>query len=413
MNFFSVFILSLIDMLMLFILIFSVYTDLYYKKRLAQIIAVLSGTVLISLLSCYVSNEAVDFTLNIFIVCFILWQMTELAFTKIIVLYSYCLSIVYGIQIVIALGMKYLFYDFNMLFSYGIIAQVLALIAIIGLRCFVDLRGGYEIIDSNRILKITVINIFVIFYLLVMKWYLDFSGFLESTISILLIVTVLFVINGVLFKDMLDKQNTKEKMMVYDMYLPVIEEMIEEMRSKQHDYHNHIQALECLNTACASNYKNKLIQNITWEKLMVLENKVLMAFLYSKYTLALKENIAINYKVKSTLLDVKCSDMELIELVGILIDNALEATLRKGHGHFDVLIDRVNGKTMIETRNASDYVTSKEINQMFEYNSSFKDLTGRGMGLYKLKKIINRGKGTITVYYDTIREMLVFSLELV
>lgn len=413
MNFCSMFILSFIDMLMLFILIFSVYTDLYYQKRLTQILAVLSGTILISLLSYFVSNEALAFTLNIAIVCFILWAMTELAFTKIIVLYSYCLSIVYGVQIVIALGMKYFFYDFSMLFNYGIIAQVLALIVIIALSRFVDLRLGYEILDSNRMLKITAINIFVIFYLLVMKWYLDFSGFLESTISILLIVTILFVINGILFKDMLDKQNTKEKMMVYDMYLPVIEEMIEEMRSKQHDYHNHIQALECLNTKCASDYKNKLIQNITWEKLIVLENKVLMAFLYSKYTLALKENITINYKVRSTLLDVKCSDMELIELIGILIDNALEATLREGHENFDVVIDRVNGKTMIETRNASDYVTSKEINKMFEYNSSIKDLTGRGIGLYKLKKIINRGKGTITVYYDTIRRMLVFSLELV
>lgn len=265
---------------MLFVLIISVSTELNLDKKSRWLLGALSGAILISLISYYVNNSPIAISINICVVFIILRRLTNYKLSKIIIIYSYCLSIVYAIQIIIALGMKYYTDNFNTQFVYGVIAQMLALVVVVVLSRFQKLRTAYQMLDENFASRIIVINAFVIFYLFVMKWYMDFTGFIESTIIIVLIITILFAINGVLIKNVVEKQKFEEKMSVYDMYLPVIEEMIDEMRRKQHDYHNHLQALQGLLTQDGVNYRNNLVKNITWEKLIVLDNKVLMAFLF-------------------------------------------------------------------------------------------------------------------------------------
>ena len=325
-------------MLMLIIFVSKIEIRLSYDRKIVKTAFALIGALVIGLVGVFIKNEVVGLTLNVCAAFIILKRITGFNIPQILVVYCYSLSVIYAIQIVIALAMKCFFADFSVQFTYGVIAQLCGLIVVALLARRLDLRVGYELLDSNRTIKIAGINIFIIFYLLVMKWHLDFSGFLESTIIILLILVVLFIINGLLFKELIEKKNYRDKMMVYEMYLPVIEEMINEVRSKQHDYHNHIQALECLNDKDGLAYKEKLIENITWEKLIVLENEVLMAFLYSKYSLALKEKVLINYDIKSTLSNVKCSDLDLIEMTGILIDNALEATMTMANKEFHVCL---------------------------------------------------------------------------
>lgn len=62
--------------------------------------------------------------------------------------------------------MEYFFEDFGVQFTYGLIVQLFCLIVVVlSARC-IDLQVGYEMLYSNRIIKIVGTNIFIIFYLL-------------------------------------------------------------------------------------------------------------------------------------------------------------------------------------------------------------------------------------------------------
>lgn len=420
MSFRDLLVLGFFDIAMLFYVIFEISMDRDKKGYSKVFVGAMVGTFLTNCIGYVISSDPLAVTLNLITVFIIIKVVTNFEIEKIIVIYSFSLSIIYAIQIVIALIMKSSIHSFEYSFENGFWAQILALLSVVIIVKFVPIREIFmNVLEENRWVRIFIINIFVIYYMLVMLWHINFTGFTESIINVLLIITILLAINIILVRDVLVKQSIRQKMMAYDTYLPIVEEMIDEIRSKQHDYHNHIQTIESLNSNYSdadrisiTSYKNELIHNETWEKLIALDNKVLMAFLFSKYNLAQKKEITISYSIKNFLLDVEYSDYELIEIIGILIDNALEATIAANFDQFDVRIDYSDGKTIIETQNTCPYVSSSDIKNMFERNYSTKNEKNHGVGLSKLQKILKKGNGTIVVHYDTIRGKLIFCVEL-
>lgn len=420
MSFRELLVLGFIDMSMLFYLIFEISMEHNKKGYSKALICAVAGTFFTTCIGYIVSNDSIAVTLNVMAVFLVIRMVTRFKIEQIIVIYSFSLSIVYAIQIVVALLMKSSIHNFDYSFRNGFWAQILAFIVVITVIKYIPVREVFtNVLGENRWVRIFIINIFAIYYMLVMLWHINFSGFIESIINVLLIISILLAINIILVRDIFVKQTIKQKMKAYDTYLPIVEEMIDEIRNKQHDYHNHIQTLESLklnysneDEGSITSYKNELIHNETWEKLIAFDNKVLMAFLFSKYNLAQKKSVTINYEINNYLLKVAYSDYELIEMIGILLDNALEATIQDGHDRFDVRIDYEDGKTIIETQNKCPYVSSNEIKKMFEQNFSTKNEKNHGVGLSKLQKILKKGNGTIVVHYDTTRGKLNFCLEL-
>lgn len=99
-------------------------------------------------------------------------------------------------------------------------------------------------------------------------------------------------------------------------------------------------------------------------------------------------------------------------MIGILVDNAIEATQDLIEPEFDLIIDTINGDTIIETRNRTEYLTSNDIKRMFEKDSSTKNSENRGVGLYKLQRLLGKGKGTIAARYDTDTSLLIFTMNI-
>ncbi len=420
MSFKDLLVLGFFDVMMVFYIIFEISMENNKKNYYRVFTSVIAGTFFTSFIGNFVTSDPLAVTLNLITVFIIIKFMTNFKIEKIVVIYSFSLSIIYAIQIIIALMMKSSIHSFEYSFKNGFWAQLLALLLVIGLVKLLPIRESFmTLLEENRWVRIFIINIFVIYYMLVMLWHINFTGFIESIINVLLIISILLAINIILIRDILVKQSIRQKMLAYDTYLPIVEEMIDEIRNKQHDYHNHIQTLQSLNFETTEEevlsitaYRKALLNNEAWENLIAFDSKVLMAFLFSKYNLAQKKEVTIAYHIKNYLLDVEYSDYELIEIMGILLDNALEATIAAGHHQFDVIIDYKEGKTIIETQNICPYVSSTEIKRMFEPNYSTKNEKNHGVGLSKLEKILKKENGTIVVHYDTTRGMLNFCVEL-
>lgn len=409
MSYVNVLVLSFCDILMLIFIIFSFKTFPKKNDILKGIFCLFLGTFAIGSSGYYITNEAISITLNIVITFFIIRIITEHKLRDTIMLYIFSLTIMYSIQLLVTIVYKIALENFTYSFVYGLISQITALIGIIIIVLVVPIKSVYFFItERNKWFKMITINVFAIYYVLLVLWYSNLNGFLESILGILILVILILILNAIIINNGLQNQLLLDKINIYDTYLPIIDVVIEELRNKQHDYHNHLQALSSIQVdglMHADNhiqdYITQLVKDDIWSKLIRIDNRILIGLLYSKHTKALSAGINIEYSIENYLLKTQYADYELVEIFGILIDNAFEAVQRINESIIKLFIGYENGMNVICIRNKSTEVSSDEIKQMFEYNYTSKKIKGHGIGLYKLNKLLKKNNGTIIAYYDT------------
>jgi sensor histidine kinase regulating citrate/malate metabolism len=169
------------------------------------------------------------------------------------------------------------------------------------------------------------------------------------------------------------------------------------MRSWRHDYHNHLQKLKAhimLNQITEANkYLNELEVDLYYvNQLFESGNVNLDAILNSKLSLAMKNEIDINYKANVPK-KLTVSDIDLCVLIGNLIDNAVEACqkitdnnqkfIRLYIGIFkkQLYISVSNSTNEVIRKLDDEYITSKRGNH--------------GHGLKRINNIVDKYSGYI------------------
>jgi sensor histidine kinase regulating citrate/malate metabolism len=181
------------------------------------------------------------------------------------------------------------------------------------------------------------------------------------------------------------------------------------MRSWRHDYHNHLQKLKAhimmdqINEA--NQYLNELeidLDNVN--QLVESGNINLDAILNSKLSLAIKNNIEINFKalVPKKLI---ISDIDFCVLIGNLIDNAVEACekIEDNNSKFiRVYIGIFKKQLYISVSNSTNEIIKK---LDAEYISSKRG--NHGHGLKRINNIVDKYEG----YINRQNEPAVFATE--
>lgn len=416
MNYAEGIVLSLFDMFMIVIIILKFRSDIKLNDLVKGAWCVLFGSALIGTVGYILTFPPIGLMCNTIIVFLIIWFLTKLKFRVVAMLFVFSTIFLYGIQFVVMIIYKVSLDHFEYAFKYGLISQVTAAVTTLVLIQFVPIKSVYYyIVEKNKWFSIIIINLYAIYYMLLMLWYTNLNSFYESIVGILILVCAILIVNAIILKNGLQNQITYEKVQIYETYMKVIEDIIEDVRVKQHDYHNQIQAIEAIVLKQGANkdfqdYRKLLIEEDIWAQLLRMDNKILTGFFYSKYHSALIEGIKICYQIDNYLFRTQYTDYELVEIFGILIDNAIEATSKKGETNFKVVIGFENGMNVIQTINKSDQVSSLDIKRMFEYQYTTKKTDGHGVGLYKIKKILKKRNGTISVLYDTDYENIEFTV---
>lgn len=112
-----------------------------------------------------------------------------------------------------------------------------------------------------------------------------------------------------------------------------VENIYRQMRGWRHDYHNHIQAIKAYIAMGQidelADYCDRLDQDLkSVDQVVKTGNVMLDAILNSKLSLARNRNIAVNAKA-AVPKELQIEDVDLCILIGNLLDNALEACVRK------------------------------------------------------------------------------------
>lgn len=220
-----------------------------------------------------------------------------------------------------------------------------------------------------------------------------------------------YVVIAVLFNIALI--NSKHKIIVqeqiirqYNEYLPVIDKLVDQVRARQHQYKNDLNALNSLALTCDNpdELKSEILKNIsvlsnenTPYFLLDFNLKLIAGFIYTEHLKAVAKQINISYNIHNFNIITIVPEYVLVELLGILIDNAIENSYTNDIIYID--INCSNNKLNFSISNPGPAVTPEIVKNFFKkgYTTKNMDVNSHGYGLFNLKNALDEYNGTITL----------------
>ena len=189
--------------------------------------------------------------------------------------------------------------------------------------------------------------------------------------------------------------------------------LVKEIRAKQHDYDNHLNAILNMHLTIdtydelvlrQSEYIQEVRADSTnrYLSLLRISDKVLAGFLYSKI-ISSPENVETDVEVRNWKVISRVSEHSLIEMVGVLVDNAYEATAKEG-GKVRVFLDSKDDCLIFDVFNEYPKLSLEEIGHFFDrgYTTKQSEIGKHGIGLAKVKKLTQHFGGELTVGQEEI-----------
>lgn len=283
--------------------------------------------------------------------------------------------------------------------SVAIINAVILAIVIIIIKK-IDLHT----ISTSFLRKGKIIGIILIFEstLLAFLLYQYKSAQGEVPVQYIVITGVLVLILMLCVHTLLYKIRFREKqaeLEAYKTYSAAFSDLITQIRARQHEFDNHISALCNLHYICKdydelvqeqSKYAKDVISNNHFHKLLVSGNPVIAGFLYGKLSSIQEQGIEVTYTFHISEFTSKIPVYLVVELVGNLLKNAVEAVkTQQVEKQIHLSCTENEDEFCLGVRNRSEKIPLDEIGRFFEKGYSSKG-SGRGLGLYNVKEICEK-----------------------
>lgn len=412
-------ILSIFDVLQYYLITNKVNNG-SLKFDYSHVLPIILCTLMAAISSCFVEGVYSHFaSTTVFI--FFLWWIYHKIGLLLIYLHVIGSTLVITLQLVIAFLIYTVLGRAEYSFSVGLVAQIIGLLLSFLVARYMPAHLLLRYVENrNDTFRIISMNIFVVLTVCVVYWYIKFEVITENLVFILVIALIIIGINLVFLKEGLKNRAIEEQNHAYELYLPIVNELMDDIRMKQHDFDNHITTLRAvldrtkeaaLSVESVEGCINGIEHSFQHVHLLKLENKIVAGFLYSKMKQALEEKIDFSISVEDYTCVTSLKDYELLDILSILIDNAFETGVTDNQVKIRLYKDK--GRSIIEVSNKHPYTTSSVINDFFTKGFSSKGSTQRGLGLYKLKRLMLDTKGDIEVHnVDLGENYLVFKASL-
>lgn len=234
---------------------------------------------------------------------------------------------------------------------------------------------------------------------LILFWMISYKKvrILELDHAILLFVSIvfIFILASQLSRYKIKAKEVEVELKMHQLYSESFQSLIDDIRLKQHEFDNHINAMYSLHYSCHTfeelvesqkAYGGNITKNNRFGKLLSPDNAVISGFLYTKFSKIDEGGVDINYHVVLNGCDFGVPIYKIVEILGDLINNAVEALENDSerNGLYVEIIE--TDKLVIEVRNESQYISYEMLEGFFVKGYSKKG-EGRGLGLYNIKQI--------------------------
>lgn len=220
-------------------------------------------------------------------------------------------------------------------------------------------------------------------------------------INIILIITLLVLLILIRNVYLLFKQ--EKRLEIQDFYIEHLKELVGLIRTQRHDFVNHLQVVYALlktgKTEKALCYIEDLSHDVQITGQMLQINiPELSALLLAKMESAVTKNVSFKIILDSNLEGLQIKPLELITIVGNLLDNAFDAvqTLPRGNRNVVFKVFETPKCFIFQTINHG-YISKELREKIFQMGYSTKDGQDRGIGLSSVKSVVEKNKGKIIV----------------
>ena len=244
---------------------------------------------------------------------------------------------------------------------------------------------------------------------------LKVSGTLDVKMIIVFCLFIVLIFWGIadwkLNSDLI--QNQEKELMMYQLYIQPLEELVKEIRASQHDFDNHLNAI--LNMHLTVDTYDELVRRqleyihevrsdnaSRYLSLLRISDKVLAGFLYSKIINS-PENVETDVEVRNWKVISGVSEHRLIEMAGVLVDNAYEATAKEG-GKVKIFLDSEDDHLVLDVFNQYPKQSLEEISRFFEsgYTTKQRDGQKHVIRMENVKKLTRNLGGELVVGQEEI-----------
>lgn len=189
-----------------------------------------------------------------------------------------------------------------------------------------------------------------------------------------------------------EKEQIKNELSMTRRMQEQYDDLLTSVRLREHGYKNHISALQSIKLLEEykreqNQYYDSICEANKYNKLLFLGDCVVSGYLYQKFCEIENAGVTVKYEVKGCLKNKKVPTYYLVEVLGILIDNAVEA--QNGiveTRQLEFQFEEQESQYWFKVLNPYPYVNYDEMESWFVFESSNKG-KGRGLGLYYIKKL--------------------------
>ena len=265
-------------------------------------------------------------------------------------------------------------------------------------------------IESIKKNPVLIFNLIIGTIAIALQCYIEFMylGYIPMYlifISIFILITY-FLINIISLLRTSNLELTQEKLEEEKLYNQTLGLLYDNIRGFKHDFNNIVQGIggyiSTDNMEGLKEYYSQIlddcqrVNNLSLLSPEVINNPALYSLLTSKYHIASEYGIKVSLEVFMDLTTINMKIYELTRILGILIDNAIDAAKQCEEKEINIII-RKDAKANKQLFIIENTYLNKDvnINEIFEKGKTSKtnnDSRNHGLGLWEVRNLIKKRK---------------------
>lgn len=280
-----------------------------------------------------------------------------------------------------------------------------------------------HIVNNNRVIMYCIIDLGLVCICLILT--IQHSGWFDLTVNILFVLLLMLI--TIIFLQWKKERDAHLRTAQFIQLQRVCDDsfdrLITDVRSKQHEFNNQITSLLSLHYTCAT-YESLVAKQEKYCKQFVKENQfnsllhnnanpMLTGFLYYKLSAMAADNIQVTQHILPVSSDDTERIMDLIEITGILLNNAIEAkdTYNITEHAVSVELFLAEDTLHIRVKNTCPYIPAEELKRLTKKGYSQKG-ENRGLGLYNVDRLVTKYKGDLLIGNEKSGDANWFSVQI-
>jgi hypothetical protein len=375
------------------------------NKKNRSILKLLSSIVVATILITMVQQLELGFIVEDLMIILVIKLIYKMKFKDIILAFLLTLLIIMSLQLILT--------SFIDKFVYDNITKIIAieLIILLSIIIFSKTNLGRNItfknIDNNIIFNfILICGIYTITLKII--WDYDKNIILNNIVTISVMLSALVIFQILTYSSIVKLTKEKLKLEVSNEYNEVIEEIVQEIKQRQHDFINYKNTIKGIvgvvdekdiKEAINNYIKDEDVYGDKINALIYIDNVVVRSIVYRNMCKFKKYDIDFEYEIENNVLDEVLSYRELSNVLNNLLNNAFEEVTREECKNKNIKIKIFNksetANLIIENQVVD--INNINLNEIFTRGYSTKNKGIRGYGLYNVQAIVTSHKGYIKI----------------